>query len=189
MSFFTSTMITSTVTVFVVRYHGWDHGRDDPGSADDPGTSRSASVAGTGGVDPGGGAGVRGPPDGVPGALPPAVLPQGAAGERDGRGRGAAQRAGAEDVRADRPGPRHPPQARAVFRGERGVGRRGGHGRAPPARERGTGRRAGGAGDRPQRLRQEGGRVVRGETPMERPAGQGRELSGRRLPVLRRGRG
>ena len=76
------------------------------------------------------------------------------------------------------------PQADPVLRRRRQVGRRGGHGRVAAPRPRGVGRARRRRGHRPQRLPQEGDRVLRRRPPVVRPARQGRQLPGRRLPGL-----
>ena len=122
----------------------------------------------------------------LPPALSAPVLSRRAAAQRHPGHPRPAQRPGAQDLRADRHRGRAAPQADPVLRRRGQVGRRGRDGRVAAARPRGTGRARRRRGHRPQRLPQEGDRVLRGRPPVVRPAGQGGQLPGRRLPGLRR---
>ncbi len=79
---------------------------------------------------------------------------------------------------------RTPPPA--ALRRRRRLGRPGRPGRTPPPRRRGIGRPRRRLGPGPLGVPQEGGGLVRRGPPVVRPPGQDRELSGRRLPGLRR---
>ena len=125
---------------------------------------------------------------GLPATLPARFLPRRATRPRHPGHPGPAQRPGAQDLRADRHPGRAAPQAGAALRRRRRLGRRGGHGRTAPPRRRGAGRPRRRSGPGPQRLPQEGHRLLRRGPPVVRPAGQGRQLPGRRLPRLRRPR-
>ena len=74
----------------------------------------------------------------LPATLPAALLPRRAADPRHARHPRPAQRAAAQDLRADRRRGRRPPQAGPELRRRRRVGRRGRHGRTPRPRPRGA---------------------------------------------------